>query len=377
MTKKHARGGAGRQAGGSLFDAPEQVRDFFFAMLESLPGAILLSDRQGGLLAMNQRAIKLLGMAGTPLSQQNCWSLLASRFGLGEEAAVLRFPGGRLLCEVPAVAADEEDGRRQMLISRNDLESPFLDVAGFFLSLEDVTFPALLEAQRGRRQRFAAMQEMAEAMSQELKNPLGGIELYASILRRELAEDPDNERLAARMLGAIRTMNHLLDNFVALSGFPQARMEPIDLAGLLRGVARSLAQTAKETGGTVKTRIVDAEVVTQGDPALLGQLFLHLGTNGLEAMPAGGVLSVSMRLLAAGGGHGPLAEVVFRDQGEGIAPEAMARIFDPFYSTKGQGRGLGLAIAHYVAEAHQGLIEAESQPGRGSVFRVLLPVGQG
>ena len=361
--------------GQAMFDTPDQLRDFFFAVLESLPGGILLADRQGGLLALNQRAAKLLDMVGAPIRHQNCWELLSSRFGLGEEAASLRFSGGRLLCELPGVpGVVGEAGRRQVLISRNDLDSPFLHVSGFFLSLEDVTFPALVEAQRGRRQRFAAMRELAEAMSQELKNPLGGIELYASILRRELADDPDNERLASRMLGAVRTMNHLLDNFVALSGFPPPRVEQVDLAELLRNAVASLRQIGREAGCTVEERIVEGAVAMQGDPALLTQLFMQMGGNGIEAMPDGGTLAVSMRLLPPARGHGFLAEILFRDQGVGIASGEQARIFDPFYSTKSPGRGLGLAISHYVAEAHQGLIEVESAPGQGSGFRVLLPV---
>ncbi|MBU3936404.1 MAG: PAS domain-containing protein, partial [Proteobacteria bacterium] len=122
------------------FDTPEHLREFFFAMIESLPGGILLADRQGNLLAVNQKAAQLLDLVGCSLQNKTCWGLLAQKFGLSHELAALSQTGGRLLCEMQASADTAE--KRCILISRNDLQSPFLDVAGFFLSLEDVTFPA-------------------------------------------------------------------------------------------------------------------------------------------------------------------------------------------------------------------------------------------
>ena len=267
--------------------------------------------------------------------------------------------------------------KRCILISRNDLQSPFLHVAGFFLSLEDVTFPALMEMHLDRSKRFAAMQEMAEAMSQELKNPLGSLELYASILKRELAGDPDNERVAARMLGAVRTMHHLLDNFVTFSGFPLPRMQELDMVAVLKKSMETLREMAGEHGILLESRIEGKQAYLFGDQALLGQLLLNLGLNAIESMPVGGTFSLGLRKLPPDREHGALVEIRVQDRGAGIAPENLQRIFDPFFSTKGRNRGLGLAISHAITEAHHGLIEVESEPGRGATFRVLLPAESG
>jgi signal transduction histidine kinase len=274
-------------------------------------------------------------------------------------------------------ASDGGAEKRCLLISRNDLQSPFLHVAGFFLSLEDVTFPALLEMHLDRSKRFAAMQEMAEAMSQELKNPLGSLELYASILKRELAGDPDNERVAARMLGAVRTMHHLLDNFVTFSGVLLPQMQEMDLVPVLEKSMETLREMAGEHGILLEGRIEVEQAYLVGDQALLGQLLLNLGLNAMESMPMGGTFSLSLRTLPPDREHGALVEVRVQDQGAGIAPENLPKIFDPFFSTKGRNRGLGLAISHAIAEAHRGLIEVESDPGRGTTFRVLLPADSG
>ncbi|HEX9714116.1 MAG TPA: ATP-binding protein [Desulfurivibrionaceae bacterium] len=359
----------------ATFDTPEHLREFFFAMIESLPGGIVLADRQGNLLAVNRKGAELLGLAGSSLQNKTCWGLLSQKFGLTHELAALGLSGGRLLCEVPASDGGAE--KRCLLISRNDLQSPFLHVAGFFLSLEDVTFPALLEMHLDRSKRFAAMQEMAEAMSQELKNPLGSLELYASILKRELAGDPDNERVAARMLGAVRTMHHLLDNFVTFSGVLLPQMQEMDLVPVLEKSMETLREMAGEHGILLESRIEVEQAYLVGDQALLGQLLLNLGLNAMESMPMGGTFSLSLRTLPPDREHGALVEVRVQDQGAGIAPENLPKIFDPFFSTKGRNRGLGLAISHAIAEAHRGLIEVESDPGRGTTFRVLLPADSG
>jgi len=353
------------------FETSEQLRDFFFAVIESLPGGILLADPAGNLLAVNRKAAELLGLDGGALQNSTCWSLLARRFGLDQDIPALRLSGGRVLCEYrqPGPGAD----RIHVLISRNDLNSPFLHVAGFFLSLEDVTFPALLEAHLDRGRRFAAMQEMAEAMSQELKNPLGSIELYASILRRELAGDPDNERIAGRMLGAVRTMNHLLDNFVTFSTLPVPEMQAVDLAGVLEKSMRILREIAAEHGIFIESEMGPEPLPVVGDPALLEQLYLNIGMNAVESMGEGGTFVLKARTVPASREHGPLVEVRARDQGPGIVPENLGKIFDPFFSTKGRNRGLGLAISHHIAEAHGGVIKVENEQGRGATFLVLLP----
>ena len=353
------------------FDTPEHLREFFFAMIESLPGGILLADRQGNLLAMNQKGSQLLGLVGCSLQNKTCWGILSQKFGLSHELAALRLSGGRLLCEMPTDSDGAE--KRCILISRNDLQSPFLHVAGFFLSLEDVTFPALLEMHLDRRKRFAAMQEMAEAMSQELMNPLGSLELYASILRRELAGDPDNERVAARMLVAVRTMHHLLDNFVTFSRFPLPQLKELDMVAVLKKSMETLREMAGEHGILLASRIEEEQAFLLGDQTMMGQLLLNLGLNAIESMPGGGTFSLSLRTLAPDREHGALVEIRVEDRGEGIAPESLSKIFDPFFSTKGRNRGLGLAISHAIVEAHHGLIEVESELGRGAIFRVLLP----
>jgi signal transduction histidine kinase len=355
-------------------DKAEQLRDFFFTIIESLPGGILLADRHGSLLAANREAVALLDLVGSSIQHRSCWDLLAYKLKIpADELVMLHFPGGKLGCEVPDAGGKE--GKRYFLIKRNELKSPFLHVSGFFLSLDDITFPAILGVQRSRQNRFSAMQEMAIAMVQELRNPLGSLELYASLLNREVAGAPDTERLIIQMHAALSSMNHLLDNFVTFSGMPAPARQEVELDVLLHRVLEKVKDLGDEHGVSIAWHGDHRHRGIIGDPELLLQLLVNLAINAIESMGSGGSLRITTGTIARTADHPEFIEIKFLDQGEGIPPENLEKIFDPFFSTRNRKKGLGLAIAHHITEAHHGYIRVESEIGRGSLFTVLLPVG--
>ena len=355
------------------FDKPDQLREFFFAMIESIPGGLLLADRQGLLLAANCQAAALLGLVGSSIQGRSCWELLGRSLGL-EAANLLPLsrPGGRML--VDQVGSGEGGaGHRYLLIARNELQSPFFDVGGFFLSLEDVTYPAMVEAHLDRRKRFAAIQDMTVFLSQELRNPLGGLELYASMLRRDLGDDPDYQRITTRMLAAIRTINHLLDNAMTFAVQPRPEKIPFALGPWLEKIVASLAPLGEAKGVSFLPRFGHREEEIVADPGLLEQMMLNLGMNALESMDAPGEIELFSRSLPAAKDKPAMLELRWVDRGRGIAAPDRDKIFDPFFTTKEGSKGLGLAIVHHIVESHQGFIRVDSEPGQGSVFTVLLP----
>ncbi|MDF1614658.1 two-component system sensor histidine kinase NtrB [Desulfurivibrio dismutans] len=354
------------------FDKADQLREFFFAMLESIPGGLLLADRQGRLLAANRQAAVMLGVAGVSIAGRSCWELLGRALALEESALEpLRRAGGRLLAE------QEDDrgssGPRYLLIARNELQSPFFDVGGFFLSLEDVTYPAMVEDHLHRRKRFAAIKDLAVSLSQELRNPLGGLELYASMLERDLGDDPDYRRITGQMLAAIRTMNHLLDNVLTFAAQPRPEKKIMAVKPWLEKVLAALVPLGETSGVRFTANYGHRREEISGDPAMLEQMMLNLGLNALESMPRGGEVELVTRSLPGSRHSPPLLEIRWIDRGRGIAAEERDKIFDPFFSTKDGGKGLGLAIVHHIVESHEGFIRVDSVPGRGSVFKVFLP----
>lgn len=357
------------------FEEADQLREFLFAVIESLPSGMVFADRAGMVLAMNQKARTMLGLVGSSVQHRSSWELLGQVLQVERsELAVLQVPGSRMLCEVKR--RDGNGEKRYLAIARNELRSPFLQVGGFFLSVEDVTYLALAEAQLDRQRRFGAMQEMAVRMSQELKNPLGGLELFASLLNRELSDDPDNQRITARMLGAIHTMDHLLNNYVTFASLPKPQLGWVHVREWLEDAVAQVRQLDKAGGAVFSCQYAHEREMIVGDGELLRQLVSNLLVNAVESMAGAGEVTLASRSLAREEGRPAFLEVRVADQGCGIADQDRQRIFDPFFSTKDRASGLGLATAHYITEAHHGLIRVESREGGGSIFTVLLPEGR-
>ena len=358
------------------FEEADQLREFLFAIIESLPSGMLFADRDGMVLAMNHKARAMLRLVGSSVQNRSSWELLGQTLGLARnELARLQVPGARLLCEVAERGGGGD--RRYLIIARNELQSPFLHVGGFFLSVDDVTYLSLAEARLDRQRRFGAMQEMAVCMSQELKNPLGSLELYASILHRELRDDPDNQRITSRMSSAIHAMDHLLDNYVTFASLPRPQPGQVNVRQWLDGAVAQVSQLDRASGVVFSCHYHHRGEAIVGDPDLLRQLVFNLLVNAIESIRGGGEVTVSSRDLAAEAGRPAFLEVRVKDSGCGIEEQDRERIFDPFFTTKDRASGLGLAAAHYIIEAHQGLIRVESRPGVGATFTVLLPEAEG
>lgn len=358
------------------FDKADHLREFLFTVIESLPNGIVFADRDGRLQAANRKACVLLGLAGRSYLDRSCWEILNQNLRISsDELSRLYVPAGKILCEIKG--EEEGDEQRCISISRNELKSPFLHITGFFLSFDDITYPAMVAIQMDRQKRLAAMQEMAVSMTQELKNPLGSLELYASLLKRELSDDPDNRRVTEQMVRAVHSMNHLLDNYATFSSLPVPRLEPVNIHDWLEQACGhlQLLDTNREITFTAKYNHGVEEII--GDAELLRQLALNIGLNCIESMENGGELVIKTRILSSSDVHPGFLEVTFIDQGEGIARENLKKIFDPFFTTRNRAKGLGLAIVHHIAEAHHGFVKVESRPGRGSAFTVLLPCEAG
>lgn len=354
------------------FEEADQLREFLFAVIESLPNGMLFADRDGLALVINQKARKLLGLVGVSIQNRSCWELLEQALQASSvDLAGLQKSGANILCE--AAANDTANEKRYLAIARHELRSPFLQMGGFFLSVEDVTYLHLAEAQFDRQRRFDAMQEMAVCMSQELKNPLGSLELFASMLHRELSGDPDNQRITTRMVSAIHTMDHLLNNYVTFASLPEPQWRRVNVRRWLDGAVEQVRQLDKADKVVFSCHYAHGQEEIAGDEVLLRQLLFNLLLNSVESMASGGEVTVTSRSLAAEEGNPPFLEVRVVDQGSGIAAQNLQRIFDPFFTTKDRASGLGLAAAHYIVGAHHGLIRQESREGEGAVFTVLLP----
>jgi len=236
-----------------------------------------------------------------------------------------------------------------------------------------------LELERALRQsdKLAAIGQLASELAHEIGTPLNIIAGRAELARRKVREKDLEKNLdvVLEQTGRITKIIHQLLGFVRKK---KPERKPLNFGALLRTALDLLDHQIQKQKIRVVTKIENPLPVVIGDPDQIQQVFLNLLLNAIQAMPKGGTLhlSVSFRRIAKQGleeSEQPCVEITFRDSGTGMAKEVVEQIFDPFYSTKQGGTGLGLTVSRGIIEDHEGWIDVESEIGKGSTFRVYLP----
>ena len=218
------------------------------------------------------------------------------------------------------------------------------------------------EAAMRRSERLAALGQLSAGLAHELRNPLGSIKGSADLLARSAAKDnPLAKELAEIISGEVDRTNSLVTRFLDFARPLEPRLEPAD-------VTRVVDRAAERAGMKIERDYSTAMPPIAIDPELMEQVFLNLLTNAEQASPPGAPVKVKA---AALNGH---AEISVIDHGSGIPKDRIETIFNPFVTTKQNGVGLGLAIVAKIVDGHGGKMAVESEPGKGSTFRVLLPL---
>jgi two-component system, NtrC family, sensor histidine kinase HydH len=221
-----------------------------------------------------------------------------------------------------------------------------------------------------RSERLAALGQLSAGLAHELRNPLGTIKASAEMLSRSIAEENEVAREMAGFINSeVDRTNSLVTRFLQFARPLELRLEKADLAQTLD---RSIALAEREAGGVAIYKNYDPSIPPfPFDAELLERVFYNLVLNAAQATPAGGAITVKTRAADS------VAEVAVIDRGAGMAPSQIGSIFNPFFTTKPQGVGLGLAIVSKIVDEHGGKIAVESEQGKGSVFRVFLPMKPG
>ncbi|HEY8668980.1 MAG TPA: ATP-binding protein [Tepidisphaeraceae bacterium] len=221
-----------------------------------------------------------------------------------------------------------------------------------------------------RKNRLAALGEMAAGMAHEIRNPLGGIQLYASMLARDVADRPESLKVVQKISGGVKRLEGLVSQILQFSREMRLNACEMDLAAVIEeavelAAERMQSRQARSTVNGPKSLAVTA------DPLLLGQLILNLLLNAAEAMDSGGAVTVDYAAPPADS-DAKQFHLVVRDTGPGIPAAILDRIFNPFFTTKETGTGLGLAIVHRVVEAHDGTVIVTNPPEGGARFEIRI-----
>jgi two-component system NtrC family sensor kinase len=237
---------------------------------------------------------------------------------------------------------------------------------------------SLFQTQRQlvQAEKLSALGHVAATMAHEIGTPLNSISGYIQLM---LAEEEGSELMAKRLKiieSQLDRLTQTIRNLLHSTRQPEPQLMALDINQILETVM-TLTQPGMSMREIQLARQLDPILPpVAGDPGLLQQVFLNLVTNALDAMPQGGVLAITTASPSASGQNGRFVEVEVKDTGTGMPPEVMKRALEPFFTTKapGKGAGLGLSICEDIVRSHHGKMEMESQAGKGSTFRVHLPV---
>lgn len=347
----------------------EQVKSLTRDILQSIPTGVVTSDLAGRITSVNTAAERLLGKGPATLLGQP----VVDAFGHGELARLAEErAGSQTPAEIEVVHSPEGDRRFTLRVSVSELRDGRGQHSGLVFLLRDITDMMRLERELRRADKLAAIGTLAAGVAHEIKNPLSALTLNLHLLEEEIRARGAARAEAAeyfRILNSeARRLQRIVDNFLRFSKPAVPEFRAVDVNAILEHVLSLVSHEAQNRGVAVETKLHMELPTAWGDETQLSQVFLNLVINALQAMPEGGKLAV--RTMPVNG----IVEIHVADTGEGIPSEHLLRLFDPFFTTRPDGMGLGLAIAHRIIEGHRGTIDVESAVGRGTQMIVRLPL---
>jgi two-component system sensor histidine kinase PilS (NtrC family) len=330
-----------------------------------------MADRNGLVTAINKMGHEILNAPNgsllgrpvqqflTPVSGGECPILTALR--LRRDFISYEFQVGTV------------DGQIKLLgLTTSQIVEPADGVGGIIASFTDLTEMARLRQELQSQDRLAAVGELAAGLAHEIRNPVAAIrgaldELPANIHSVDLVE-----RLTTIAIRESDHLNEIITGFLSFARNPTLKREVFDLRQLAAEVKDLLGREYDHCDTLTIAMDMPKEACSiSGDRSQIKRVFINLGQNAIQAMDGRGTLGI--RITSGGNFY----EVSFDDEGPGIEPDKTSKIFEPFYTEREKGVGMGLAICMRIVTAHDGTIRVSSRQGGGATMTVRLPVGQG
>jgi len=347
-----------------------RLQAFHENVVQSIPSGVFTTDGEGRLTWLNRAALDMTGYETGAVLHRSWWEV----FGGKRDNAFRKVPDS---FEVESQRADGSRLVLGMTLSPLTEGNVRVGLVGVF---KDLTQMRDLEEEMRRREWFAKIGEMSAGMAHEIRNPLGGMAGALQMLRKEPTIDEENARLMDIATREATRLNTIVTEFLRYSRPPDLNLKECDLRELVDDTVALIRHDGH-------LREVQAVTVHHGehvpmiqvDPDKMKQVFWNLATNALQAMPTGGwvTISTACRRVTSGKRSGDIVEVAVQDTGVGIKKEDLNKIFFPFFTTKQNGSGLGLATAQRIVDQHGGWIRVDSEEGKGARFAVCLPVEAG
>ena len=242
-------------------------------------------------------------------------------------------------------------------------------VTGTLIVMENVTERAHLEQQLQEREKLSSIGLLAAGVAHEVNTPLAGISSYTQMLLQQVPDADPKHQLLNKIHAQTVRASGIVNNLLNFSRTGDAQFNEVDINRVLDDTLQLLEPQLRNTRVEIVRNYLPDLPAGYGNPSKLQQVFMNLVLNARDAMPVGGRLTIQTRLVETS------IVVDFHDTGIGMSPEVIARIYDPFFTTKdvGQGTGLGLSLSYGIIQEHGGRIFVESRPREGTHFTIKLP----
>ena len=329
-----------------LTEEVDQKKQLLDSILDSVDVGVVFFDKDGIIRLINRAAEGLLG---------------------ADSAAITG--GTSLHAEINEEMIVPEKGKPfHAIVSSSEVRGGGEgSTVGKVLIFKDITRLKRLEAENERNRRLSEMGELVMKIAHEIRNPLGSIELFANLLANDL-RGTEQVDYARRISNSVRSLVNTLDNMLRFSGEIRPQMKYSCINDIIRETCNEFREVL--AGGGIGIALSeDVECSLYLDKGLIRQALINILLNAVHAMPEGGNIKVA---IDRGGGSEDI-RISIKDNGSGMDEGTRARMFEPFYSTKDRGTGLGMSITLGIISAHKGNIEVDSSPGGGTEFIISLP----
>ena len=342
----------------------QDTRAFAAETIASLPMGVIIVDRNRHIRYINDTAGALLGLHLSEAFDTLAEGTLPHSIWHLHQTA--KAPGKGVEKEIRVDS--EKSGPIPVSVIVTRIDGRDNDFIGFLFILKDLSRIRALESEIRRKEQQAALGTLASGIAHEVRNPLSSIKGYAGFFGSLFEEHSENRQAARMMAEEIDRVDRVVSELLEFARPADLQLRPTQPEPLIRhstGIVRHEARTA---GIRITEKIDPPLPQVLVDPDRFTQVLLNLYINAIQAMKDGGELTVEVRV------EGKNIVFAVSDTGEGIAPDDLASVFNPYYTTKKNGTGLGLAIAHKIIESHNGTIRVDSVKGKGTTFYMSIPL---
>jgi two-component system sensor histidine kinase PilS (NtrC family) len=339
-------------------------------IVDSIRSGVVTTDLAGSIYTVNKAAEEITGYEARALRGADV-SILFGRIKDQIGSSMRAAEAGKLNPRFEAECLTADGLRLRLGFSISPLHDDSGATTGLIITFQDLTQVRALEETQRRQDRLAAVGRVAAGIAHEIRNPLAAMRGSIQVLRSEVDGDSAQAELMGIILRESDRLNGIITDFLTYARPRQVSLAETDLREPLHETLTLLRHSPETRADHAFDEDYPGEpVVADADPAGLRQVFWNLARNALQAMPEGGTLRVELRRTE----HGRV-RVTFTDTGQGMSPEQVERLFEPFSSSRTGGTGLGLSIAYQIVRDHGGTISVRSREGHGTTIIIELPRG--